>query len=83
MIRTTVSFDPMLHQELSVQAAKIGISFSQIVNQKLANKNFGQNKADTKKKVADDLALFRKMGKKLGKTDWTKLIREERDRDNG
>lgn len=83
MIRTTVSFDPRLHQELSVQAAKTGISFSQIVNQKLANKNFGQSKSEVEEKVAADLAFFRRLGKKLGKTDWTKIIRQERDRDNG
>lgn len=83
MIRTTVSFEPELHKELSVQATKIGISFSQIVNRKLANKNFGQDKSDIGKKVAADLVSFRKFGKKLGKTDWTKLIRAERDRDNG
>lgn len=83
MIRTTVSFEPELHQELSVQAAKIGVSFSQIVNRKLSNQNFGQNKSDIEKKVTADLVFFRRLGKKLGKTDWTKLIRSERDRDNG
>jgi len=75
-VRTTVSLDENLHRQLMAQAFSMGKSFSEVINLKLKNANFGIKRTT----AAEDLAFFRKLGKKTGKTDWTKLIREERDR---
>lgn len=78
-VRTTVSLEKTLHHQLLTQAYTLGLSFNQVVNMKLANKNFG---AAEEKTVNDTfgLALFSRLAKKLKKTDWVKLVREDRDK---
>lgn len=80
-VRTTVVFDEDLHKHLSMQATALGVTFSDLVNKKLANPNVVANKNIIKTQINDDLAFFHKLGKKMRKTDWAKVIREERDRD--
>lgn len=80
-IRTTVSLDANLHQALMSQAVTSGMSLSTLVNKRLANQNAGVRSDVIKKQIADDLKFFKKLGKKMGETDWAKVIREERDRD--
>ncbi|MBI3956172.1 hypothetical protein HY339_02855 [Candidatus Gottesmanbacteria bacterium] len=82
-VRTTVVFDAMLYRQLSVQAAVMGLGLSELVNQKLANANVGSASVSTEEKIAKNLTFFRALGKKMGKTNWAKLVREERDRDRG
>ena len=57
----------------------LGVGFSDLINRKLVNQNVG-NHSDTKISViAKHKAVFRALGKKFGKTDWTRLVREERN----
>lgn len=81
-IRTTVVFDQDLHRQLSLLASALGMSFSDLVNRKLSNANAGVSTSLAQKQMADDMAFFKRLGKKAGKTDWAKLIREDRDRDS-
>lgn len=80
-VRTTIAFDPGLHQQLALQAVSLGISLSDLVNKKLANGNVGISRDALQKQIADDLAFFQSFGKKMGKIDWVKALRKERDRD--
>lgn len=80
-VRTTVVFDENLYRQLSLLASAMGLSFSHLVNKKLSNINVGTNFGLIQKQMANDLTFFRKLGKKAGKTDWAKIIREERNRD--
>ena len=82
-IRTTITFHEALYRQLAVQAAVMGVGLSDLVNRKLTNVNAGTSDASAKQKIRENRAFFRALGKKLGRTDWTKLVREERDRDNG
>lgn len=81
-VRTTVILNASLHRQLSLQATMMGVGLSDIVNRKLANQNVGVSASSTANKIAKNLMLFRALAKKTGKTDWTKLVREERDRDD-
>jgi hypothetical protein len=78
--RTTVNFDYDLHRQLRLQAASQGVSFSNLVNNMLSNKNLGQ-KNNAARSFEEDLTFFRKLAKKYGKVDWVKAVRDERDRD--
>ncbi len=80
-IRTTISLDEDLHKQLSLSAVSMGATLSNIVNWRLANRNFGQNQAQVQAVITSDLDFFAALSKKIGKTNWAKLIREERDRD--
>lgn len=82
-VRTTIVFDTALYKQLSVQAAVMGVGFSDLVNRKLVNANVGAVPVSSEEKIAKNRAFFRAFGKKTGKTDWARLVREERDRDNG
>ena len=81
-VRTTITFDEALYRQLSIQAAVMGVGLSDLVNKKLVNGNVGFATQTAEEKVAKSRAFFRALGKKMGKTDWTKLVREERDRYN-
>ena len=80
-IRTTISFDEDLHKQLSLSAISIGTTLSDLINRRLTNKNFGQNTTQIQKSLASDLDFFATLGDKMGKTNWVKLVREERNRD--
>lgn len=67
-----------MHHQLSTLAFNQKKSLSEVINSKLKNANYGSLKSNVSTKQG--LALFAKLGKKAGKTDWTKLVREERDR---
>ncbi len=82
-IRTTITFTEALYRQLSIQAAVMGVGLSDLVNRKLANVNAGTSDVSAEQKIRENRAFFRALGKKLGRTDWTKLVREERNRDNG
>jgi len=75
-IRTTISIDENLHRQLVLQAFNSGVSFNQLVNSKLTDK-----KLEEKSSLESDVAFFRKLGKKTGKINWVKLIREQREKD--
>lgn len=78
-VRTTITLDASLHRQLSLQAMMLGVGFSDLINRKLVNQNVGSH-SDTKVNViAKHQAVFRALGKKFGKTDWTRLVREERN----
>ncbi|MBI2611819.1 hypothetical protein HYW54_03685 [Candidatus Gottesmanbacteria bacterium] len=77
-VRTTISLDKNLHRQLLTQAFSMGKSLSQVIDMRLRNINSG--KSVRKAKSNSDLALFARLAKKADKTDWTKLVREERDR---
>lgn len=77
VIRTTVTLDKTVHQQLSAQALSLGMSLSDVINRKLKNKNFLR----TQSAVDDGDAIFSRLAKKAGKTDWAKLVGEERHRD--
>ena len=77
-VRTTISLEENLHRQLMTEAFNTNKSLSQIINIKLKNKNFT---CEAQIDINKDFALFDRLAKKAGKTDWTKLIREERDRD--
>lgn len=80
-IRTTISFDEDLHKQLSLVAVGLGASLSDVVNWRLTNKNYGQSTTQVQATINSDLDFFSTLAKKAGKTNWTKLVREERDRD--
>lgn len=61
----------------------MGVGLSELVNLRLQNVNVGQTNRQADEKINSDVAFFRLLGKKFGKTDWVKAIREERDRDCG
>lgn len=61
----------------------MGVGLSDLVNKKLANQNVGVSAGSAAEKIARNLSLFRSLAKKTGKTDWVRLVREERDRDRG
>lgn len=81
-VRTTIVFDQDLHRQLSLQAVGMGVSLSDLVNKKLLNNNVGANKSLIKDQINADLAFFKSFGRKMGKVDWVKAVREERDRDS-
>jgi hypothetical protein len=81
-VRTTITFDSALYRRLSVQAAMMGVGISKLVNKKLVNGNVGFTVQTIEEKIAQNRAFFRSLGRKMGQTDWTKLVREERDRDH-
>lgn len=80
-VRTTISLDEDLHKQLSLTAISMGTTLSDLVNWRLANKNFGQNTNQIQSAINSDLDFFATLAKKAGKTNWVKLIREERNRD--
>lgn len=80
-IRTTIVLDTTLHRQLSIQAAMLGVGLSDLINNKLANKNVGSPSESTANILSKNVSLFRILGKKAVKTDWVKLVREERERD--
>lgn len=80
-IRTTIVFDEALYRQLSVQAAVMGVGLSELVNKKLVNRHIGADSDVKANLLAKQRAVFRALGKKYGRTDWAKLVREERDRD--
>ncbi len=81
-VRTTISLDEDLHKQLSLSAINMGATLSDLVNWRLTNKNFGQDKTQVQAAIASDLDFFATLAKKAGKTNWVKLVREERDRDS-
>lgn len=81
-VRTTIVFDEALYRQLTVQAAVMGVGLSELVNKKLVNRNVGLDDEAKERLLAKQRAIFRALGKKLGPTDWTKLVREERNRDD-
>lgn len=81
-IRTTISLDEDLHKQLSMAAVNMGATLSDLVNWRLTNKNFGQNQTQVQAAIVSDLDFFATISKKVGKTNWGKLVREERDRDS-
>lgn len=82
-VRTTVSFDETLHRQLLMQALNMGVSLSELINIKLANKNVGSDKSTLEAKINSDVGVFKRLAKKFGKTDWATVVRKERDRDRG
>lgn len=80
-VRTTIVLDTTLHRQLSIQAAMLGVGLSDLINNKLANKNVGSPSERTANIILKNLSLFRILGKKTAKTDWATLVREERERD--
>ena len=78
-VRTTVTFDASLYRQLSVQAAVMGVGFSEFLNRKLENPNVGSHANAGTSTIAKHQAVVRVLGKKFGKTDWTKLVRAERN----
>lgn len=82
-VRTTITLDASLHRQLSLQAMMLGVVFSDLINRKLVNKNVGALSDNAQQNIAKNRTLFRALGRKVGKTDWTKLVRNERKRDNG
>lgn len=80
-VRTTIVLDVVLHRQLSIQAAMLGVGLSDLINKKLANKNVGSPSESTANAISKNLSLFRMLGKKAAKTNWASLVREERERD--
>ncbi|MBI5613643.1 hypothetical protein HY947_01855 [Candidatus Gottesmanbacteria bacterium] len=78
-VRTTVTFDTSLYRQLSVQAAVMGLGFSEYLNRKLENPNVGSHTDVKIGTIAKHQTIFRALGKKFGKTNWTKLVRAERN----
>ena len=60
----------------------MGATLSDLVNWRLTNKNFGQNQTQAQAAIASDLDFFASLSKKAGKTNWAKIVREERNRDS-
>ena len=79
-IRTTVSFDQDLHRQLSLQAASLNLSLSDLINRKISNKNYAKT-GPSQNQIDADLAFFQKLAKKMGQTNWVSLVRKERERD--
>lgn len=61
----------------------MGVGLSELINRKLVNKHVGDDTDSQAATIARNLSFFRALGKKAGKTNWAKLVREERDRDRG
>lgn len=77
VIRTTVTLDKTVHQQLSAYALSMGTSLSDVINKKLKNNNFLR----TQDAGDDASGTFSRLAKKAGKTDWIKLVHKERHRD--
>lgn len=76
-IRTTVSLEKTVHQQLSAYALSTGMSLSEVINRKLKNRNVFHLQD-----VADDTdGVLTRLAKKAGKTDWARLVHQERHRD--
>ena len=80
-VRTTISLDAQLHKQLLLQAVSLGVTFSELVNTKLVNKNTGLSQKAIGDSVNADMAFFKTFGRKMGRTNWVKAVRKERDRD--
>ena len=82
MIRTTISLQEDLHKKLMFEAVNNRKSLSAIINERLTNRRAGLSDRAVDEEIKEARAFFDKIGKMIGKTDWKKVIREERDRDN-
>ena len=82
MIRTTISLQEDLHKKLMFEAVNNRKSLSAIINERLTNRRAGLSDRAVDEEIKEARAFFHKIGKMIGKTDWKKVIREERDRDN-
>lgn len=80
-VRTTVTLPSDTHEYLMTMSFKQKKTLGELIDGFVKNKNFLSDKQDIEKRLADFRAFCVKLGKKAGKTDWTKLVREERNRD--
>ena len=79
MIRTTVSLREDVYDNLRRLAAAKRMSFSGVVNVKLAGGSFSLSESEVKQKIKESREFFRKLAKSTPKIDPVKAVREMRD----
>ena len=82
-IRTTITLPLEKHRELREKAFKYNKSLNQVIVDQLFEKpERGYSARSVEEKVAEDFAFFDKIANMGEQIDATKVVREERDRDN-
>ena len=79
MIRTTVSLREDVYDNLRRLAAAKRMSFSGVVNVKLAGESFSLSENEVKQKIKVSREFFKKLAKSTPKIDPVKAVREMRD----
>jgi hypothetical protein len=84
-VRTTITLPEDLHEELKLLALKHKLSLSDVVVEKIqGRKVVRKKKKSLEKEIQDTIAFFRKVAQEGDPIkDAAKVVREERDRDNG
>ena len=80
-VRTTITLPADTHEQLMILSIKKKKTLGELIDGMMKNKNYLASEEEIEKKHAHFMEVCARLGKKYGKTDWTKLVREERDRD--
>ncbi|MEK7577757.1 MAG: hypothetical protein AAB492_04045 [Patescibacteria group bacterium] len=81
LVRTTITIPSDTHEFLMLQSFSKKKTLGELVDGLVKNNNYLKSDDEVEKNLIAFRNLCKKMAKKAGKTDWMKLIREERDRD--
>ena len=79
MIRTTISLREDIYDNLRRLAAVKRMSFSGVVNAKLAGGPLALSENEVRQKIKESREFFRKLAKSTPKIDPVKAVREMRD----
>lgn len=86
MLRTTVGIADQTHEYLMLRAIREKRTIGQIIDELALVSHPKLSVDEQDKQIENDLAFFRLAGRKIKKKvklwDGTKIVREERDRDN-
>lgn len=80
-VRTTITLPSDTHELLMMQSFAKKKTLGELIDGLVKNRNFLTDKRDVEKQMREFRAFCARLGKKVGKTDWVKVVREERDRD--
>lgn len=80
-VRTTITIPSDTHEYLMTQSFKTKKTLGELVDGMVKQKHTVLSEKEIDANIAKIKQIGARIEKKYGKTDWTRLIREERDRD--